>query len=135
MIHVITPGLLTSVQDLGRRGFSHLGVGGSGAMDDIALRLANALVGNDDNAAGLEITMRGPTLRFDTHALVAFTGGEITGEFLLSTGYLPGAHDESCPVYRKIAKLKPPWMRAARKPATGAPQSKPTKIRKPTPKL
>ena len=65
----------------------------------------------------------------------AFTGGEITGEFLLSTGYLPGAHDESCPVYRKIAKLKPPWMRAARKPATGAPQPKPTKIRKPAPKL
>jgi DNA-3-methyladenine glycosylase I len=44
----------------------------------------------------------------------AFTGGEITGEFLLSTGYLPGAHEESCPVYRKIAKLKPPWLRAAR---------------------
>jgi DNA-3-methyladenine glycosylase I len=43
----------------------------------------------------------------------AFTGGEITGEFLLSTGYLPGAHEESCPVYRKIAKLKPPWLRAA----------------------
>ena len=42
----------------------------------------------------------------------AFTGGEITGEFLLSTGYLPGAHEESCPVYRKIAKLKPPWLRA-----------------------
>jgi DNA-3-methyladenine glycosylase I len=40
----------------------------------------------------------------------AFTGGEITGEFLLSIGYLPGAHDESCPVYRKIARLKPPWM-------------------------
>jgi DNA-3-methyladenine glycosylase I len=47
----------------------------------------------------------------------AFTGGEITGEFLLSTGYLPGAHEESCPVYRKIAKLKPPWLRAARGPA------------------
>jgi DNA-3-methyladenine glycosylase I len=46
----------------------------------------------------------------------AFTGGEITGEFLLSTGYLPGAHDETCPVYRKIARLKPPWMRGARKP-------------------
>ncbi len=40
-----------------------------------------------------------------------FTGGEITGEFLLSTGYLPGAHEESCPVYKKIARLKPPWMR------------------------
>jgi DNA-3-methyladenine glycosylase I len=45
----------------------------------------------------------------------AFTGGEITGEFLLSTGYLPGAHDETCPVYRRIARLKPPWMRGARK--------------------
>jgi DNA-3-methyladenine glycosylase I len=42
-----------------------------------------------------------------------FTGGEITGSFLLSTGYLPGAHDESCPVFAKIARLKPPWMRAA----------------------
>ncbi len=41
-----------------------------------------------------------------------FTGGEIVGEFLMSTGYLPGAHSESCPVYRRIAKLKPAWMRA-----------------------
>ncbi|HXZ88203.1 MAG TPA: DNA-3-methyladenine glycosylase I [Candidatus Binataceae bacterium] len=41
----------------------------------------------------------------------AFTGGEITGEFLLSTGYLPGAHDQTCPVYAKIARLKPPWIR------------------------
>ena len=40
-----------------------------------------------------------------------FTGGEIVGEFLLSTGYLPGAHDEDCPVHKKIEKLKPAWMR------------------------
>lgn len=39
-----------------------------------------------------------------------FTGGEITGEFLMSTGYLPGAHDEDCPVHGQIAALKPPWM-------------------------
>ena len=39
-----------------------------------------------------------------------FTGGEITGEFLMSTGYLPGAHRENCPVFKKIAKLGPPWM-------------------------
>lgn len=39
-----------------------------------------------------------------------FTGGEITGSFLLSTGYLPGAHDESCPVFAEIARLGPPWM-------------------------
>jgi DNA-3-methyladenine glycosylase I len=42
-----------------------------------------------------------------------FTGGEITGSFLMSIGYLPGAHDESCPVFARIAKLKPAWMRDA----------------------
>jgi DNA-3-methyladenine glycosylase I len=41
-----------------------------------------------------------------------FTGGEIVGEFLLSTGYLPGAHRESCPVYPRIVKARPPWLRA-----------------------
>jgi DNA-3-methyladenine glycosylase I len=40
----------------------------------------------------------------------AFTGGEITGEFLLSVGYLPGAHDEDCPVFAQIALLRPAWM-------------------------
>jgi DNA-3-methyladenine glycosylase I len=40
-----------------------------------------------------------------------FTGGEITGEFLLSTGYLPGAHVESCPVYAKVLRTKPAWRR------------------------
>ena len=40
-----------------------------------------------------------------------FTGGEIVGEFLLSTGYLPGAHRESCPVYPRIVKRRPPWLR------------------------
>ncbi|MCI0354647.1 MAG: DNA-3-methyladenine glycosylase I [Acidobacteria bacterium] len=43
-----------------------------------------------------------------------FTGGEITGEFLLSTGYLPGAHVESCPVYAKVARKCPAWMRNQR---------------------
>jgi DNA-3-methyladenine glycosylase I len=41
-----------------------------------------------------------------------FTGGEITGEFLLSTGYLPGAHVPECPVYQRIAAMKPPWLNA-----------------------
>ena len=39
-----------------------------------------------------------------------FTGGEIVNEFLISTGYLQGAHDETCPVYRKVASLRPAWM-------------------------
>jgi DNA-3-methyladenine glycosylase I len=42
----------------------------------------------------------------------SFTGGEITGEFLMSIGYLPGTHDQTCPVYKTIARLKPPWMTA-----------------------
>jgi DNA-3-methyladenine glycosylase I len=44
-----------------------------------------------------------------------FTGGEITGEFLMSIGYLPGTHAETCAVYQRLAKLKPPWMDKARK--------------------
>jgi DNA-3-methyladenine glycosylase I len=40
-----------------------------------------------------------------------FTGGEIVGEFLMSLGYLPGAHHEACPIYRKLTKKRPPWMR------------------------
>ena len=40
-----------------------------------------------------------------------FTGGEIVNEFLLSTGYLAGAHDEGCPIYKKVASLRPAWMR------------------------
>ncbi len=40
-----------------------------------------------------------------------FTGGEIVHSFLMSTGYLPGAHEESCPTYRKVLRLKPPWTR------------------------
>ena len=39
-----------------------------------------------------------------------FTGGEITGEFLMSLGYLPGAHSETCPVYKRLLKIGPPWM-------------------------
>ncbi len=45
-------------------------------------------------------------------ATFVFTGGEITGEFLKSTGYLPGAHRPDCPVFARIAELSPPWMRA-----------------------
>jgi DNA-3-methyladenine glycosylase I len=42
-----------------------------------------------------------------------FTGGEIVREFLLSTGYLPGAHHRLCPIYEKVARRGPPWMRSS----------------------
>lgn len=76
-IAVLAPGMLTSVQDGGRHGHAALGVGCAGAMDAVALRLANMLVGNVDNAASLEMTLRGAHLRFDEDALIAVTGADI----------------------------------------------------------
>ncbi len=49
-----------------------------------------------------------------------FTGGQIVGEFLMSLGYLPGAHEPDCPVYAKIAELSPPWGRAAAEGSSNA---------------
>ncbi len=76
-IEVISPGLLTTVQDLGRLGYQRFGVPVSGAMDSSALQAGNALVGNPPDAAGLEITVAGPTLNFLTDALVAITGADL----------------------------------------------------------
>jgi antagonist of KipI len=73
-IHVLKAGLFTTVQDLGRPGWQRHGVTPGGAVDAWALRLANLLVGNAEGAAGLEITLAGPTLRFAAEALVAVTG-------------------------------------------------------------
>jgi DNA-3-methyladenine glycosylase I len=50
-----------------------------------------------------------------------FTGGEIVNEFLVSSGYLPGAHDLECPVYKQIVKLDPPWMKPLPKRLAGVP--------------
>lgn len=74
---VTKPGLATTVQDLGRPGYFHLGIPLSGAMDQIAMRAANLLVGNPEDAAGLEIVFMGPELVFAKDALIAITGGEI----------------------------------------------------------
>jgi len=76
-IDVIKPGVLSSLQDAGRRGYAALGVGRAGAMDQPAWRLANALVGNHGGEAALEITLAGPTLRFQQDAVVAVTGAII----------------------------------------------------------
>lgn len=76
-VEVIRPGLLTSVQDLGRFGMQHFGVPVSGAMDGYALRVANRLVGNDDNHAVLEVTLAGPVLEFTADTLIALSGGDL----------------------------------------------------------
>lgn len=75
---VITAGTQTTVQDFpARQGYWAVGVPPSGPMDNRALRLGNALLGNAPDAAGLEITMSGPILRFNTDAVVAVTGANI----------------------------------------------------------
>ncbi len=77
MIVVRRPGLLTTIQDLGRPGYAHLGVPHAGAVDVASLRLANRLVGNDEGAAGLEITLVGPELLCDSPTYVALTGAQV----------------------------------------------------------
>ena len=77
-VEVLSAGTQTTAQDFpGRLGYWAVGVPPSGPMDDRALRLGNRLLGNIEGAAGLEITMSGPLLRFNTDAVVAVTGAEI----------------------------------------------------------
>ena len=77
-LHVIRPGLLTTIQDLGRAGYQRFGMPVSGAMDVVAHRIANRLVGNPDHYAGLEMTLQGPELLFETDAVIAVTGGDLS---------------------------------------------------------
>jgi biotin-dependent carboxylase-like uncharacterized protein len=76
-LRVLRAGPFTTLQDLGRWGFQSLGLPVSGALDPVALRLANALVGNDPGTAALEIRLAGPRLRVEAESLrVALTGSE-----------------------------------------------------------
>ncbi|RYL95883.1 biotin-dependent carboxyltransferase [Sporolactobacillus sp. THM7-4] len=72
------PGMLSTIQDLGRNGWQKAGVSTSGAMDSWALRLANALVGNEPGAACLEITLSGPELCFEEGHWIAITGADLS---------------------------------------------------------
>ncbi len=74
---VINPGLSTTVQDLGRPGYFHLGIPIGGAMDRLAMRAANLLVGNDEGAAGLEAVFIGPQIEFTSDTVVAVTGADM----------------------------------------------------------
>ena len=76
-ITVLNPGLLTTVQDLGRIGYQQFGVSVSGAMDPRSTAIANLLVGNPDGEAVLECTMMGPHLQFNKDNCIAITGGDL----------------------------------------------------------
>ncbi|TNY34540.1 biotin-dependent carboxyltransferase family protein [Thermomonospora catenispora] len=94
MIEVVRPGPLTTVQDLGRPGHAHLGVPCSGAADRPSLCLANRLVGNPEDAAGLEMTFGGAVLRFHRSGWAAVTGAPVP----LRVGGRPAAMNAPCHV-------------------------------------
>jgi antagonist of KipI len=92
-IRVIKPGWCTTVQDLGRHGYQHCGISVSGAMDRLALVIANRLVKNEDGAAALEITLVGPELLFDQAAVIAITGADLS----------PAIDGHSVPMWTAVA--------------------------------
>ncbi|KAA6124624.1 5-oxoprolinase subunit C family protein [Cupriavidus cauae] len=76
MIEILRPGALASIQDLGRNGMRRFGVGGTGALDSLALRVGNLLLGNEPGAAAIEFTLGRATLRFHADLRIALTGAE-----------------------------------------------------------
>lgn len=78
MIKVLKTGLLTTIQDKGRFGYQKQGIIASGVMDPIAQRIANLLVGNNEYEAVLEMTLAGPKLEFQSDALIAISGGDLS---------------------------------------------------------
>jgi len=77
LLELLQPGAMTTVQDLGRFGYQQYGVPSSGAMDSYAYRIGNLLVGNDEGAPSLEITLFGCRLRFLQDAAIAITGADL----------------------------------------------------------
>ncbi len=104
-ISILQPGLLTTVQDLGRPGYQQAGLVVGGALDATALRVANMLVGNSPQAAALEITLLGPRLRFEASHLLAIAGAHLSPT-------LDG---------RPVSLHRPVWVRAGTELAFGKP--------------
>ena len=75
-IRVLSPGLQTTVQDLGRFGWTHFGISASGAADAFALRAGNLLAGNAENAAAVEMTLMGAAFEFEAATVIALTGSD-----------------------------------------------------------
>jgi antagonist of KipI len=84
-IRVLSPGLQTTVQDLGRFGWAHFGVSASGAADPVSLRAANLIVGNAENAAALEMTLAGAAFQFEDAATIALGGSDFGADLPLWT--------------------------------------------------
>ena len=95
-ISIIKPGLLGTIQDLGRYGYGSLGINCGGAMDRYAAQVANMLVGNNVHEAVMEIHFPGPQVLFEQNALISITGGNFT----------PTLNDEPLPLWQPLVIRK-----------------------------
>lgn len=84
-IRIIKPGLLTTLQDLGRYGYQKSGMAVSGAMDTLALKIGNLLLGNPVDEVGLECTLTGPVIVFEENQLIVITGGNLSPKIDVDT--------------------------------------------------
>ncbi len=92
-LKIVQPGMLSTVQDRGRYGYQRYGMPTAGAMDTFALRAANALVGNDDNAACIEATVLGPRIEILSDTTIAITGANVS----------PRLDSEPIPMWQSVA--------------------------------
>lgn len=95
-LKVIQPGMLSTIQDIGRYGYQRYGMPTAGAMDTFALRAANALLGNDDNAACIEATVLGPRIEILADTTIAVTGANVS----------PRLDSEPIPMWQSVAVSK-----------------------------
>lgn len=96
-IRVLAPGFQTTVQDLGRFGYAHLGISASGAADSLAFRIANLLVGNDENSVALEMTLTGSTLYFE-----GMPGGKPLTVALAGSDFMPQLDGARVPLWQSF---------------------------------
>ncbi len=95
-LHILKPGLMTTLQDLGRAGYQNLGIGISGALDPVALRVANLLAGNEPGAGGLEVLYIGPAIEIEAdNVRMSFAGAAATVEILPDASASSGTRIET----------------------------------------
>ena len=95
-LHILRPGLLTTVQDLGRAGYQSLGIAVGGALDPVGLRAANALVGNAPGTGALEVLYLGPTIAIEADDVrMAFAGASAAIEILADASAARGRRVET----------------------------------------
>ena len=111
-IRVISPGVLSLVQDNGRWGFQRFGVSVSGAMDHDSLLLGNRLVGNELESAAVEVTFGGAEYAFDEDALIAITGADLSATSRRSNSPRPPRPETNCrsaPLRMNESTCTCPW--------------------------